>query len=131
MNKFLSGAGAAIAVKVVTGFAVVALAAVAAGAATEAAITGSANPSNWGQQVKHTVATCKATLRASGTRGIGPCVSAFAKQHGKTENPGNGDAKDKAKKAKGDNNGNGKGHGQGNGQSGNKDDSTAEIESGG
>jgi hypothetical protein len=55
----------------------------AAGVTSEVAITGSLNPSDWGQQVKQQVETCKDTLRASGVRGIGQCVSAFAKQHGK------------------------------------------------
>ena len=82
MKRILGGAGAAVAAKVLTGFAVVALGAAGAGAATEAALTGSLNPSDWGQQVKQQVETCKETLRASGVRGIGPCVSAFAKQHG-------------------------------------------------
>lgn len=83
MRRLLGGAGAALAVKAATGFAIAALAAAGAGVATEVAITGSVNPSDWGQQVKQTVAQCKETLRASGTRGIGKCVSAFAKQHGK------------------------------------------------
>jgi len=50
---------------------------------TEVATTGSLNPSDWGKQVVQQVQTCKDTLRASGVRGIGQCVSAFAKQHGK------------------------------------------------
>lgn len=114
MKRILGGTGAAIAAKLATGFAVAALAAAGAGAATEVAITGSLNPADWGQQVKQTVATCKETLRASGVRGIGPCVSAFAKKHGDLVsdqhqasdarlNPGKGHDK-------------GKGHGQGNGQ---------------
>ncbi len=82
MKRLLGGAGAAIGLKVVTGFAVAAFAAVVAGAATEVAVTGTLNPADWGQQVQKTVDTCKDRLRASGTRGIGPCVSAFAKQHG-------------------------------------------------
>ena len=82
MKRILGGTGAAIAAKVLSGIAVVAFAAAGAGAATEVAVTGSLNPNDWGQQVKATVATCKTTLRASGVRGIGPCVSAFAKQHG-------------------------------------------------
>lgn len=82
MNRILGGAGAALGAKLLTGFAVVALGAAGAGAATEAAITGSLNPADWGQQVKQQVTTCKDSLRASGVRGIGPCVSAFAKQHG-------------------------------------------------
>ena len=105
MKKLLGGAGAALAAKIVTGFAVAVIASTAAAAATEIALTGSANPENWGQQVKQTVATCKETLRASGTRGIGQCVSAFANQHGKTESgehPGNGNANGHSKN-KGDN----------------------------
>jgi len=82
MKRVLGGTGAAVAAKLLTGFAVVAFAAAGAGVATEAAISGSLNPLDWGQQVKQQVATCKDTLRASGVRGIGPCVSAFAKQHG-------------------------------------------------
>ena len=73
MKRLLGGAGAALGLKIVTGIAVAAAAAVVAGAATEVAVTGSANPTVWGQQVKTTVATCKDTLRASGTRGIGLC----------------------------------------------------------
>src|SRR3989442_3763931 len=82
MKRLVGGAGAAIGLKVLTGFAVAAFAAVAAGAATEGAVTRSLNPADWGQQVTQTVQTCKDTLRASGTRGICPRVSAIAKQHG-------------------------------------------------
>jgi hypothetical protein len=82
MKRLFGGAGAALAAKLLTGFAVAALAVGAAGAASEVAVTGSLNPTNWGQQVVKQVATCKATLRASGVRGIGDCVSDFAKQHG-------------------------------------------------
>jgi len=81
MRRILSGAGAALVVKALTGFAVAALAATAGAAATEATITGSLNPADWGQQVKHQVAACKAQLE-TGQHGIGACVSAFAKQHG-------------------------------------------------
>ncbi|TAN33722.1 hypothetical protein EPN29_05455 [bacterium] len=82
MKRLLGGAGAALGMKVVTGLAVAAMAATAAGVATEIATTGSINPADWGQQVTKQVQTCKDTLRASGTRGIGHCVSQFAKQHG-------------------------------------------------
>ena len=126
MRKLLSGASAAIAVKIVTGFAVAVFASTAAAVATEAALTGSLNPADWGQQVKQTVATCKLTLRASGTRGIGQCVSAFAKQHGKIVsaehrasgarlNQGNGNANGHSKLKGANGNGNGKSgqtHGQ-------------------
>lgn len=83
MKRVFGGAGAAVAAKLLTGFAVAALAMAGAGVASEVATTGSLNPSDWGQQVKEQVQDCKDTLRASGVRGIGQCVSAFAKQHGK------------------------------------------------
>ncbi|HET7466207.1 MAG TPA: hypothetical protein VFL29_06055 [Candidatus Dormibacteraeota bacterium] len=83
MRKVFGGAGAALGAKLLTGFAVAALAVGAAGVTTEVATTGSINPNDWGQQVSQQVQTCKDTLRASGVRGIGQCVSAFAKQHGK------------------------------------------------
>lgn len=51
-TRILGGAGAALAAKAVTGIAIAALAAGAAGAATEAVITRSLNPVDWGQQVK-------------------------------------------------------------------------------
>lgn len=131
MKKFLGGAGAAVGLKLLTGLAVAASAAVLAGAATEVAVTGSLNPVNWGQHVTQTVQTCKDTLRASGTRGIGQCVSAVAKQHGEQvsdshqaskarenngkdkssvndKSSGNGNGKDKSN---GDSNGNGRGNG--------------------
>ena len=127
MKRLFGGAGAALAAKIVTGFAVAAIASTAAVAATEISLTGSANPANWGQQVKQTVETCKETLRASGTRGIGQCVSAFASQHGKTES---GDHANGHSKDKGDN---GKHLGQnkdhGNGQAGKSDDSEVETDS--
>jgi hypothetical protein len=128
VKRLLNGGGAAIVVKAATGFAVAAIAMVAAAAVTEAAITGSADPSNWGRLVTQQVATCKAALQ-TGEHGIGQCVSAFAKQHGDNVsdqrasgarlNHGNGNANghDRATsesngKAKGKGNGNGNGHGQ-------------------
>jgi hypothetical protein len=83
MRRLFGGAGAALGAKLLTGFAVAALAMAGAGVTTEVATTGSLNPSDWGKQVTQQVQTCKDTLRASGVRGIGQCVSAFAKQHGK------------------------------------------------
>jgi hypothetical protein len=119
MKRILGGTGAAVAAKVLSGIAVVAFAAAGAGAATEVAVTGSLNPNDWGQQVKATVATCKTTLRASGVRGIGPCVSAFAKQHGDLVSDSH-----QASNARDNGQGNGKGKGKGNGsdnsQAGNK-----------
>ena len=84
MKRLFGGAGAALAAKLLTGFAVTALAMAGAGVASEVATTGSLDPSVWGQQVKEQVQDCKDTLRASGVRGIGHCVSAFAKTNGAT-----------------------------------------------
>ena len=72
--------GAALSTKAAIGVAAGVLAVGAAGAG-EAAITGSANPSDWGKQVVKQVNDCKAAL-APGTHGIGECVSSFASQHG-------------------------------------------------
>ena len=83
MKKLLGGAGAAIGLKIATGFAVAAMAATAALAATEVAITGSVNPADWGPQVTQQVAACKASAARLGVHGIGQCVSQFANQHGK------------------------------------------------
>lgn len=63
------------------GLTVAVLAVGAAGVAGEAAVTGSANPSDWGKQVVQQVDKCKAAL-APASHGIGQCVSTFAKQHG-------------------------------------------------
>ncbi len=82
MKKLLGGVGAAIGVKLLTGIAVAAAAVTVAAAATEVASTGSVNPAAWGRQVSQQVQTCKDTLRASGTRGIGQCVSQLAGQNG-------------------------------------------------
>jgi hypothetical protein len=121
VKRILGGTGAALAAKVLTGFAVVAFAAAGAGAATEAAISGSLNPMDWGQQVKQQVDTCKTTLRASGVRGIGPCVSASAKKHGDQVSDSHqaSNARDNSNngKDKGKNKGNnGHGNGTANGQ---------------
>lgn len=145
MKRLLSGGVAALAVKVTTGFAVAALAMVAAAAVSEAAITGSANPANWGQQVRLQVIACKAALK-TGEHGIGQCVSAFASQHGQVMsgrasgarlNPGNGDANGQSKAAAGkangkaNGNGNGKGNGNGHGQTSHKPDNPVAIAHGG
>lgn len=106
MKKLLGGAGAAIGLKIATGFAVAAMAATAAVAATEVANTGSLNPLNWGQQVKQQVADCKASAERLGIHGIGQCVSQFANQHGKEVSDAH-----KATKARENGNGNGNGNG--------------------
>ncbi len=123
MRRLFGGAGAAIAAKLVTGIALASLAAAGAGVASEVATTGSLNPNDWGQQVKQQVATCKTQLRASGVRGIGPCVSAFAKQHGDLvsdshhasnarDNHSNNGNHGNGNDGKGNNGQNGKGHGK-------------------
>ena len=78
----LATAATLVSTKGAIGLTVAALAIGAAGAGSEAAITGSANPSDWGQQVVQQVQKCKTAL-AAGTHGIGDCVSSFASQHGK------------------------------------------------
>jgi hypothetical protein len=114
-RKILGGAGAALAAKLAVGFAVAAFAAAAVTTATEVTSTGSLNPADWGQQVKTQVATCKDTLRASGVRGIGECVSDFAQQHGKLVSGSH------ASGAREHGNGNSNGNGNGNGQGQDKD----------
>ena len=128
-------------------FALAALASTAAGAATEAAITGSVNPADWGQQVRQQVVACKAALETD-QHGIGACVSAFAKQHGQLVsdqhrasgarlNHGNGNANANANgqgqdanngKHNSNGNGHGNGKGQGNGQTLNKPNNTPELQ---
>jgi len=78
----LAHAIALVSTKAAIGIGVAVLAVGAAGVATEAAVTGSANPTNWGQAVVQQVDKCKLAL-APGTHGIGECVSTFAQQHGK------------------------------------------------
>jgi hypothetical protein len=115
MKKLLGGAGAAIGLKIATGFAVAALAATAAVAATEVAITGSMNPANWGQQVTQQVADCKASAARLGVHGIGQCVSQFANQHGKAVSDAH-----KASAARENGNGNGNANGHANGHANDK-----------
>src|SRR4030088_2461038 len=54
-RTLLGGAGAALGLKLVTGVAAVAFAAVAAGAATEVVVTRSLDPSVWSRQVHQTI----------------------------------------------------------------------------
>ena len=116
MTRLISGPRAALLVKVVTGFAVAGFAVIVAAAATEAAIAGSANPASWGQQVRQQVAACKAALE-TGQHGIGPCVSAFARQHGE-------DASNRASGTR-------LNHGNGNANGHNKDTGNANGKAGG
>src|SRR5690349_19505573 len=77
-RRILGGGGVALGFKVLTGIALAAAAATVAGAATETVITGSVNPSVWGQQVQESVEACKLIVAAAGQHGIGECVSNFA-----------------------------------------------------
>jgi len=77
----LAHAATLVSAKGAVGIAIAVLAVGAAGVATEAAVTGSTDPSIWGQQVVQQVTKCKDAL-APGSHGIGECVSTFAKQHG-------------------------------------------------
>jgi len=102
MKRLLGGAGAALGVKLLTGIAVAAAAVVVAGAATEVAVTGSLNPTNWGQQVKTQVGACKASAARLGVHAIGECVSDFAsskprENQGKHNGKGNDNGADNGK----------------------------------
>lgn len=79
---FLAKVAALLSTKAALGVAASVLIAGAAG--SEAVITGSVNPTDWGQQVVKQVNKCKDAL-APGSHGIGQCVSSFASQHGKQE----------------------------------------------
>ncbi|HUY73365.1 MAG TPA: hypothetical protein VMW11_02520 [Candidatus Dormibacteraeota bacterium] len=122
MKKLLGGAGAAVGLKVLTGFAVAAAAATFAVAATEVASTGSLNPLNWGQQVTQQVNACKVSAERLGVHGIGQCVASFARTHGKTVSASH-------KPTSAGNNGNGNGNGNANGHA--KDKSTVHGNSSG
>lgn len=111
IHRFLGGIGAAIGVKVLTGFVAAAAAATVAVAATEVASTGSLNPLNWGQQVTQQMNACKASAERLGVHGIGLCVSSFARQHGDTTSDSNGNGNGNGKATgKVAGNGNGNGH---------------------
>src|SRR2546422_11456870 len=69
MKRLVGGAGAAIGLKVLTGFAVAAFAAVAAGGATEGGGTGRFESPGWGQQGAPTVPAGQDTPGAAGARG--------------------------------------------------------------
>ena len=78
----LAKAVAMVSTKGAAGLAVALLAVGAAAVATEASVTGSANPTDWGQTVVKQVDACKKALGTS--RNVGQCVSAVAKTHGAT-----------------------------------------------
>ena len=132
MKRLLGGTGVAIGLKILTGIAAAAAAITVAGAATEIATSGSINPQDWG--ISQQVHTCQDTVRASGTRGIGQCVSAIARHHGhgaashasgarengkdNGKDNGKGNANGHSNNGQGNGNGKDKDHGKGSGASG-------------
>jgi len=81
--SLFSSLTAAASTKAAAGLAIAALV-VGGGAVAATAATGSPNPTVWGKTVTAAVATCKGDLQP-GDHGIGPCVSAVAKQKGVQE----------------------------------------------
>ena len=89
LSRFSFALAAMVSTKTVTALALSAAVIVAAGATTEAVITRSANPTDWGHQVVLQVQGCKDAL-APGGHGVGACVSSFASQHGRQESKTHG-----------------------------------------
>src|SRR5450759_2600188 len=89
LNRLSFALAAMVSTKTVTALALSAAVIVAAGATTEAVITRSANPTDWGHQVVLQVQGCKDAL-APGGHGVGACVSSFASQHGRQESKTHG-----------------------------------------
>jgi hypothetical protein len=89
LNRLSFAVAAMVSTKTVTALALSVAAIVAAGATTEAVITSSANPTDWGHQVVQQVQKCKVAL-APGSHGVGDCVSSFASQHGRQESKTHG-----------------------------------------
>ena len=127
-RRVLGGAGAALGIKVLTGFALAAFAAAAAGAATEAVVTRSLNPADWGQQVHRALEQAAEGTKSTPASGRTPDSKAGSKDNAKTKGDTKGDGKSNSKsdgKSDGKGNGNGKsngnGHGNGGGHGGNAD----------
>jgi len=87
------------------GLVAAALAVGGGGAVIAAAATGSANPMNWGQQVREAVEACKAPFADhsrsdafadahTGGRNVGQCVSAFAQGHGDQQQATHGEKRE-------------------------------------
>jgi hypothetical protein len=107
LGSALSAVSSAMSTKATAGVAAATIAVAGGGYAAGATITGSPNPLNWGQQVRTQVATCQAqrassarTINhqpegqetaedASQERGIGDCVSSFARQNGQNHRSAN------------------------------------------
>ena len=127
--------GTALSTKAAAGVAAATIAVAGGGYAAGAAVTGNANPLTWGQQVHNQVMACQkdrassgrfvatpqregkeTTEDASSERGIGECVSSFARQNGEKHraNHANGNA---TNDTDADNSGHGNGHSNGSGNS--------------
>ena len=75
-----SGLFAALSTKTAVGIAAAGLAAGGGGAVAATYVTGSASPSEWGQQVRAAVTQCRTQL-SPGERGIGHCVTITVSSH--------------------------------------------------
>jgi uncharacterized membrane protein YgcG len=135
-RRLLGGAGAALGIKVLTGFALAAFAAAAAGAATEAVVTRSLNPVDWGQQVhqalqqaaegtKSTPDSGKTTDTKAGGKDNAK-AKGDAKSAGKSDGKSDGKSNSNSKSHGGGSNGNGNGHGNGNGSNADGNATSAE-----
>jgi hypothetical protein len=126
----------ALSTKAAAGVAAATIAVAGGGYAAGTAVTGNANPLTWGQQVHNQVMACKKERASSGRfvatpqregkettegndasseRGIGECVSSFARQNG--ENHRASHANTNSGKDTPADNGHGNGRGNGNGTS--------------
>lgn len=89
------------------GLAAAALALAGGGYAFASVANGSPNPTVWGQQVRQHVEACQDN-RATGERGIGHCVSSFARQNGEAHRAQHESAPGGQGAAEGADNGHGK-----------------------
>ncbi len=114
-RRLLGGAGAALGIKVFTGFALAAFAAAAAGAATEAVVTRSLNPVDWGQQVHRALEQATEGTKSTPDSGKTTDSKAGGKDNVKTKGDGKDSGKSNSKGKGGSGNGNGNGHGNASG----------------
>jgi hypothetical protein len=127
-RRLLGGAGAALGVKVLTGFALAAFAAAAAGAATEAVVTRSLNPVDWGQQVHRELEQAAEGTKSTPDSGKTTDSKAGGRDNAKTKGDGKDNGNGKSKSKGGGNNGTRKGDGQSNGNGGNAEGASTSTE---
>jgi uncharacterized membrane protein YgcG len=125
-RRLLGGAGAALGVKVLTGVALAAFAAAAAGAATEAVVTRSLNPVDWGQQVHRALEQAAEGIKSTPDNGKTTDSKAGGTDNAKTKGDGKSAGKGTSKAKGGGSNGNGTSHGNGSG--GNADGNATSAE---